>query len=257
MISPFAAAGLSLTPARRATECPNRQFGFAVLQGINDADASERPGRRSPLEFRTAERDRLHRLKAHEPNGRAVAHCPDLRQRDQEGEAAPLAPKRCASSATSVGSVGSASPAVVAMRTTWNFETFDRSISVRGVRLAEHAVRDDSDERAPTRYAQPVRRNFDPEFRILRRPPRWRPDGWLRRIRPSAAKRVHRTAPRCSRCGIWGDQATGVSGDWLIVPVCLCPGCHQRVMSMLARLPFGADLDAEIRTVAARWPIRG
>jgi hypothetical protein len=61
-------------------------------------------------------------------------------------------------------------------------------------------------------------------------------------MRTSAARAV----------GGWPDQNTGVSGDWLIEPLRLCPGCHERVEFL--RVRAGHD---SLENVAAHWPRRG
>lgn len=63
----------------------------------------------------------------------------------------------------------------------------------------------------------------------------WTPERWLRRMRPSDLRLDGGGDRRCARYGRWPGQRTGVIGDWLIEPVRLCPGCHQRVEFMLAR----------------------
>lgn len=104
-----------------------------------------------------------------------------------------------------------------------------------------------------------MRRNFDPEFRILPKRDRLRPSRWLRRTPPSAVKHLSDPAWRCARCGRWPDQRTGITGDWLIEPVMLCPGCHERVMFKIkGRWPDGGmDLAEAVQILAASWPKRG
>jgi hypothetical protein len=84
-----------------------------------------------------------------------------------------------------------------------------------------------------------------------RLPAHWRPARWLWRMRASDLKAAEAEDSRCVRCGRWPDQNTGVRGDWLIQPLTLCPGCHQRVEW---RLQSRGD---SLHELAARWPRRG
>jgi hypothetical protein len=78
----------------------------------------------------------------------------------------------------------------------------------------------------------------------------WNPGIWVPQ-EPSEMKHDAREDLRCSRCGVWPDQYTGIRGDWLISPMRLCPGCYDRIEFRSVR--DGVTLEE----AATRWPRRG